>query len=167
MISARGTVALLAVTAVAGIGTVAAPAHGADPPPPPIPTKLTPTPGKVQTRLQPVITSVHTLVRDGQRFTPTLTLRHGDKARFVMAWNVDQRSSLGAAGELEILKGPQVLYRRAMRGRSGAVGGILHADVRLNSPEAVGTLLARFTLRLGASAERSLSFTVTASSTKR
>jgi len=163
MIGRRGTTVLLAITASAGAGAVAAPVHGADQPPPPLPTKLTPTPGTALAALQPVISSTHILRHSGRRLTATRTLNHGDRARFVVAWSVNQRTSLGATGELEIMKDQQVLYGHTMRGRSGAVGGVLHADVRLTSPLAVGNLVPRFTVQLGSSTKRSLSFTVAAS----
>lgn len=98
--------------------------------------------------------------RSGDRFIPVHKLRLGDRARFVVGWKVNEWSSHGVTGKLAILKGNQVLYRREMHGRSGAIGGTLHAEVHLVAGDAVGRLTARFTVRLGRTAERTIHFTV-------
>ncbi len=143
------------------------PARGYDPPPPPppLPAHPIPTPPPPTAPLQPSITSATVMLRSGDRFTTVHTLHLGDRARFLVSWQVNERSSIGVTGKLEIVKGNTVLYRRALHGQSGSIGGILYADVHLASSSVVGRVTARFTIQLGGSVERTVHFRVLPTST--
>jgi hypothetical protein len=173
----------LVVVSVAGRGNGwAVPAIAVGPPSPEPPnfpdTPGTPTMPVYRTPVPPAtspavaqpriaITRATILHSVSGRMRPTRTLVLGEKARFVLAWRATSPLSAAPSAHLVIRKGASALYRRTLRGQSGAIAGTAQADLRIRSSAAVGLLMADFQVTGPASAHRSLPFIVARHTTAR